>query len=153
MGAPSYVNEEILRLLSTPTFLNRLRDANIEFLIAGGICAVSYTHLAFDELDGNGVLVHRYGPHIFHTNAPVVSDYLSRFTEWIPYEHRVLASLNGVLYPIPINQTTINRLYGLSLDEAGVAEFLERAREPKNPIRTVSYTHLDVYKRQERCNV
>jgi UDP-galactopyranose mutase len=91
---------------------------------------------AFDELDGNGVLVHRYGPHIFHTNAPVVSDYLSRFTEWIPYEHRVLASLNGVLYPIPINQTTINRLYGLSLDEAGVAEFLERAREPKNPIRT-----------------
>ena len=91
---------------------------------------------AFDELDGNGVLVHRYGPHIFHTNAPVVSDYLSRFTEWIPYEHRVLASLNGVFYPIPINQTTINRLYDLSLDEAGVAEFLERVREPKNPVRT-----------------
>ncbi len=91
---------------------------------------------AFDELDANGVLVHRYGPHIFHTNAPVVSDYLSRFTEWIPYEHRVLASLNGTLYPIPINQTTINRLYGLSLDEGGVAEFLERVREPKSAVRT-----------------
>ena len=91
---------------------------------------------AFDELDGNGVLVHRYGPHIFHTNAPVVSDYLSRFTNWIPYEHRVLACLNGRFYPIPINQTTVNLLYGLSLDESGVAEFLERVREPRNPILT-----------------
>jgi UDP-galactopyranose mutase len=91
---------------------------------------------AFDELDANGVLIHRYGPHIFHTNAPVVSDYLSRFTPWRPYEHRVLASLNHQLYPIPINQQTINRLYGLSLDEAGVAAFLEAAREPRDPIRT-----------------
>lgn len=91
---------------------------------------------AFDETDSNGVLVHRYGPHIFHTNAPTVSSYLSRFTEWIPYEHRVLASLNEKLYPIPINQTTINRLYGLSLDEDGVARFLEQVREERSPIRT-----------------
>jgi UDP-galactopyranose mutase len=91
---------------------------------------------AFDELDAQGVLVHRYGPHIFHTNAPFVSDYLSQFTGWIPYEHRVLASLDEKLYPIPINQTTINRLYGLSLDEAGVARFLESVREPRSPIRT-----------------
>jgi UDP-galactopyranose mutase len=91
---------------------------------------------AYDELDSSGLLIHRYGPHIFHTNAPVVSDYLSRFTAWRPYEHKVLASLNEKLYPIPINQTTINRLYGLSLDEAGVAAFLERVREPRNPIRT-----------------
>lgn len=91
---------------------------------------------AYDEVDAHGLLVHRYGPHIFHTNAQVVSDYLSRFTDWIPYEHRVLASLNGSFYPIPINRTTINRLYGLSLDETGVAEFLERVREPINPIRT-----------------
>jgi UDP-galactopyranose mutase len=91
---------------------------------------------AYDELDSSGLLIHRYGPHIFHTNAPVVSDYLSRFTAWRPYEHKVLGSLNEKLYPIPINQTTINRLYGLSLDEAGVAAFLERVREPRTPIRT-----------------
>lgn len=91
---------------------------------------------AYDEPDASGLLIHRYGPHIFHTNAPVVADYLSRFTAWRPYEHKVLASLNENLYPIPINQTTINRLYGLSLDETGVAAFLERVREPRNPIRT-----------------
>ncbi len=97
------------------------------------------THIggnAYDEPDASGLLIHRYGPHIFHTNAPVVADYLSRFTAWRPYEHKVLASLNENLYPIPINQTTINRLYGLSLDETGVAAFLERVREPRNPIRT-----------------
>lgn len=91
---------------------------------------------AFDEYDSRGVLIHRYGPHIFHTNASHVSDYLSRFTEWRPYEHRVLASLNGSLYPIPINQTTINRLYGLSLDEKGVAAFLDRVREVREPVKT-----------------
>ena len=91
---------------------------------------------AFDERDAHGLLVHRYGPHIFHTNARVVSDYLSRFTDWIPYEHRVLAVLDGQMYPIPINQTTINRLYGLDLDEAGVAEYFERVREKREPILT-----------------
>jgi UDP-galactopyranose mutase len=91
---------------------------------------------AYDEIDSNGVLIHRYGPHIFHTNSPIVAEYLSRFTEWRPYEHRVLASVQGVLYPIPINQTTINRLYDLSLDEAGVARFLENARDPKSSIHS-----------------
>jgi UDP-galactopyranose mutase len=91
---------------------------------------------AYDERDANGLLIHRYGPHIFHTNAQIVSDYLSRFTTWIPYEHRVLASLNGRLYPIPINQITVNRLYGLNLDEPGVAAFFERVREKRESIRT-----------------
>jgi UDP-galactopyranose mutase len=91
---------------------------------------------AFDELDRHGVLVHRYGPHIFHTNAASVSDYLSAFTGWIPYEHRVLAKAGPDLYPIPINQTTVNRLYGLSLDEAGMAAFFERTRELRDPILT-----------------
>ena len=72
---------------------------------------------AYDEYDAHGVLVHRYGPHIFHTNSTQVVEYLSRFTEWRSYEHRVLANLDGKLYPVPINQDTINRLYGLSLDE------------------------------------
>jgi UDP-galactopyranose mutase len=91
---------------------------------------------AYDELDGHGLLVHRYGPHIFHTNAPAVTEYLSRFTDWIPYEHRVLAEVDGVLYPIPINQTTVNRLYGLNLDEAEVAAFFDRVRERKEAIKT-----------------
>ncbi|HVJ08745.1 MAG TPA: UDP-galactopyranose mutase [Acidisarcina sp.] len=91
---------------------------------------------AFDELDRHGVLVHRYGPHIFHTNAAVVSEYLSRFTDWLSYEHRVLAKVGDEFYPIPINQTTVNSLYRLCLDEAGVAAFFDRVREPRDPIRT-----------------
>ena len=65
---------------------------------------------AFDHRDEHGVLVHRYGPHIFHTNAPRVSEYLSRFTEWRPYEHRVLSAVDGALVPMPINRTTLNLL-------------------------------------------
>ncbi|WP_425258334.1 UDP-galactopyranose mutase [Rubrivivax sp. RP6-9] len=94
---------------------------------------------AFDRLDADGVLVHQYGPHIFHTNSERVFAYLSRFTGWRPYEHRVLAvpdAATGAAYPLPINRTTLNRLYGLDLDEAGAAAFLERVREPKDPIRT-----------------
>lgn len=91
---------------------------------------------AFDEYDGHGVLVHRYGPHIFHTNAASVSDYLSRFTDWIHYEHRVLASIEKELYPIPINRTTVNKLYHLSLDESGVQAFFDRVREQRVPART-----------------
>ncbi|HVY81106.1 MAG TPA: UDP-galactopyranose mutase [Steroidobacteraceae bacterium] len=91
---------------------------------------------AYDELDAHGVLVHRYGPHIFHTNAKRLIAYLSRFTRWRFYEHRVRAVVDGVLYPMPINRDTINGLYGLSLDEAGMQAHLERVREPRAPIRT-----------------
>lgn len=89
---------------------------------------------AFDEFDDAGVLVHRYGPHIFHTNSPQIGDYLSRFTDWRPYEHKVLASVNSGFYPVPINRTTINRLYGFNLDEAGVARYLETVRTHKTPV-------------------
>ncbi|NMM78499.1 UDP-galactopyranose mutase [Rhodococcus sp. SRB_17] len=85
---------------------------------------------AYDCLDGAGVLVHRYGPHIFHTNAQRVVDYLSQFTQWRPYEHRVLGAVDGQLVPIPINLTTLNRLYGLDLDEAGAAAFLAARATP-----------------------
>ena len=94
---------------------------------------------AYDHLDANGVMVHRYGPHIFHTNSEKVFEHLSRFTDWRPYEHRVLAvpdAATGEAVPLPINRTTINKLYGLNLDEAGVAAFLERVRTPRDPIRT-----------------
>jgi UDP-galactopyranose mutase len=91
---------------------------------------------AYDETDEHGVLVHRYGPHIFHTNGKRIVEYLSRFTEWRAYEHRVKAEVDGRLYPIPINRTTINALYSLDLDEAGCALFLEKLREVRSPIVT-----------------
>ena len=64
---------------------------------------------AYDTVDEHGVLVHRYGPHIFHTNAEQVVDYLSRFTDWRPYEHRVVAERRRPLLPMPINRTTVQR--------------------------------------------
>ncbi|WP_090673365.1 UDP-galactopyranose mutase [Aureimonas jatrophae] len=92
---------------------------------------------AFDHHDAAGVLVHRYGPHIFHTNSQRVVDYLSRFTEWRPYEHRVVASVGAQLLPIPINRTTLNTLYGLDLASDAEAErFLAQRAEPVAEIRT-----------------
>ncbi|WP_434652745.1 UDP-galactopyranose mutase [Pseudomonas sp. R3-56] len=91
---------------------------------------------AYDHLDEAGVLVHRYGPHIFHTNAQRIVDYLSRFTEWRPYEHRVLAQVDEHRVPIPINLTTLNRLFGLSMDEAQAEAFLAQRAEPVESIRT-----------------
>jgi UDP-galactopyranose mutase len=79
---------------------------------------------AYDHADAAGILVHRYGPHIFHTNSRDIFEYLSRFTTWRGYEHRVLASVEGKLLPIPINLDTINRLYGLKLGENEVEKFL-----------------------------
>lgn len=92
---------------------------------------------AHDRYDDAGLLIHQYGPHIFHTNAQQIVDYLSQFTEWRPYEHRVLADVDGKLLPIPINRTTVNALYGLNLDsdEAVEAFFRERA-EPAAEVRT-----------------
>jgi UDP-galactopyranose mutase len=91
---------------------------------------------AYDHYDEAGVLVHRYGPHIFHTNSREVYDYLSQFTEWRPYQHRVLASVDGQLLPIPINRETVNRLYGLRLTSFEVEEFLARVAEKREPVRT-----------------
>jgi UDP-galactopyranose mutase len=91
---------------------------------------------AYDERDAHGVLVHRYGPHIFHTNGERIVEWLSRFTQWRPYEHRVRGVVDGGLYPFPINRDTLNRLYRLDLDEAGAAAFFERVREPRDPVRT-----------------
>src|SRR3954452_15803355 len=92
---------------------------------------------AYDELDAAGILVHRYGPHIFHTNSPEIFDYLSRFTAWRPYEHRVLACVRDQLVPIPINRTTLNRLFGIRLEtEADVASYYLRRAEPGPPPRT-----------------
>ncbi len=92
---------------------------------------------AFDHLDDAGVLIHQYGPHIFHTNSQEIVDYLSRFTDWRPYEHRVLAQVDGKRVPIPINRTTLNELYNLSLaTDEDAAAFLAARAEPVDEIRT-----------------
>jgi len=86
---------------------------------------------AYDRYDDAGLLIHQYGPHIFHTNSKAVMDYLSQFTRWRPYEHRVLADVDGMLLPIPINLDTVNKLFGLNLDSDGLAEwFAARAEHP-----------------------
>jgi UDP-galactopyranose mutase len=108
---------------------------------------------AYDYYDEAGVQVHKYGPHIFHTNSAKIVDYLSRFTEWRPYEHRVLARVNGQLLPIPINRTTINRLYGLELTaEHEVESFLRGRAEPVERVETsedvvVSKVGRDLYEK------
>lgn len=91
---------------------------------------------AYDHYNEAGILVHKYGPHIFHTNSREVFEYLSRFTEWRPYQHRVRASVDGQIVPIPINLDTINTLYGLSLTSFEVEEFFKKVAEPVAQVRT-----------------
>jgi UDP-galactopyranose mutase len=91
---------------------------------------------AYDCIDAHGLLIHPYGPHIFHTSSKRVFEYLSIFTHWRFYEHRVLAKVGSDLYPLPINRLTLNRLYGLDLDEEGAAAYFERVRQPKVELKT-----------------
>jgi UDP-galactopyranose mutase len=91
---------------------------------------------AYDYYDDEGVLVHKYGPHIFHTNSREVFDYLSRFTEWRPYEHRVLASVDGQLVPMPINLDTVNQLYGLRLTAFELGQFFASVAEKVERVKT-----------------
>jgi UDP-galactopyranose mutase len=91
---------------------------------------------AYDHYNDHGILVHKYGPHIFHTNSRQVFEYLSQFTEWRQYEHRVLASVDGQLVPMPINLDTINRLYGLNLNSQQVDDFFKSVAEPVAQVKT-----------------
>jgi UDP-galactopyranose mutase len=107
---------------------------------------------AYDYHNEEGLLIHKYGPHIFHTNAKRVFDYLSQFTKWRPYEHRVRASVEGQLVPIPINLDTINQLYGLNLNAFEVEAFFQKVAEPREAIRTsedvvVSRVGQDLYRK------
>lgn len=91
---------------------------------------------AYDHYDDAGILVHKYGPHIFHTNSSEVFNYLSLFTKWRPYQHHVLASVDGQLLPIPINLNTINQLYGVNFTSFQLAEFFEKVAEPVARLQT-----------------
>lgn len=107
---------------------------------------------AYDFYNDAGILVHKYGPHIFHTNSEKVFEYLSRFTQWRPYEHRVLTSVDGQLVPMPINADTLNKLYGLNLTCQQVEEYLASVAEPCDKIKTsedvvVSRIGRDLYEK------
>jgi UDP-galactopyranose mutase len=107
---------------------------------------------AYDHYNDDGLLVHRYGPHIFHTNSREVFEHLSQFTEWRQYQHRVLACVDGQLLPIPINLDTINRLYGLNLNSFEVEAFFESKAEKVERVRTsedvvVSKVGRDLYEK------
>lgn len=91
---------------------------------------------AYDFFDDAGILVHKYGPHIFHTNSLHVFEYLSQFTQWRSYEHRVLAYVDGQLLPFPINLDTVNRLYGLQLTSTELQDFFDSVSEKRMPIIT-----------------
>lgn len=91
---------------------------------------------AYDRYDDAGLLIHQYGPHIFHTNSRPVFDYLSRFTAWRPYEHRVLAEVDGVLLPVPINLDTVNKLYGLDMTPEQLQEWFAARAETVDEVRT-----------------
>jgi UDP-galactopyranose mutase len=105
---------------------------------------------AYDRHDDSGILIHPYGPHIFHTNSAQIFEYLSQFTRWRPYQHRVLASVDGQLVPIPINLDTVNRLYGLSLTAFELERWFESVAEKPERIETsehvvVSKVGRDLY--------
>ena len=105
---------------------------------------------AYDCYDDAGVLIHPYGPHIFHTNSAEIFDYLSRFTKWRPYQHRVLASVDGQMLPLPINLDTVNSLYGLKLSSFEMEQFLQSVAEKTVQIKTsedvvVSKVGRDLY--------
>jgi UDP-galactopyranose mutase len=91
---------------------------------------------AYDCFDDHGILIHKYGPHIFHTASKDVFDYLTRFTEWRQYQHRVLAWVDGQLVPIPINLDTINKLYGTNLNSFQLDEWFASRAEKKDLIKT-----------------
>src|SRR3954470_15612713 len=91
---------------------------------------------AYDRHDDHGVLIHPYGPHIFHTNSADIFEYLSQFTQWRPYQHRVLASVDGQLLPIPINLDTVNKMYGLNLTSFELEKFFESVAEKVDPVKT-----------------
>lgn len=87
----------------------------------------------YDRLDDHGILIHQYGPHIFHTNIKRVYDYLSRFTEWYSYRHEVVGNIYGKELPIPFNLNTLDMVYGERaphLEKLLIENFGEGARVP-----------------------
>ena len=96
-----------------------------------------------DHIGGNvydfyddGLLIQKYGPHIYHTNEKKVHDYLSQFTEWNDYVHRVLSYVDGKLVPMPICIDTLNKLYDLDLDEESMKEWIDEHKEDIDEVKS-----------------
>ncbi|QAA80913.1 UDP-galactopyranose mutase [Aequorivita sp. H23M31] len=89
----------------------------------------------YDYIDENGILVSKYGAHLFHTDMKEVWEYVNRFSDWYPWEHKVLAKVDDQLVPIPVNINTVNKLFGLTIStEEEMIEWLEKNRLPiKDP--------------------
>ncbi|TRW27183.1 UDP-galactopyranose mutase [Flavobacterium zepuense] len=85
----------------------------------------------YDYVDENGILVSKYGAHLFHTNDEQVWDYVNRYSNWYNWEHKVVAKVDGALLPIPVNITTVNKIFGLNISsEADMKKWLDDNREP-----------------------
>ena len=85
---------------------------------------------AHTERNANGVMVHVYGPHIFHTAFENVWEYINRFGDMVPYNHRVKATYAGRVYSLPVNLLTINQFFGLTLSPAEAQEFIAGKADP-----------------------
>lgn len=92
----------------------------------------------YDCTDSSGILIHQYGPHIFHTNQKRVYDYLSRFTQWLPYQHRVVANVYGQLMPVPFNLQSLH----IAFDEAKAARLEETLLATYGPEQKVGILEL-----------
>lgn len=106
----------------------------------------------YDSYNEDGILIHNYGPHIFHTNDQGVYQYLSKFTKWNDFWHRVLTYVDGNLIPMPITVETINKLYHLNLDCSQVEEFLKKKAVPISEVKTskdvaLSKVGQDIYEK------
>jgi UDP-galactopyranose mutase len=106
----------------------------------------------YDSFNEDGILIHNYGPHIFHTNDRGVYQYLSTFTKWNDFWHRVLTYVDGNLIPMPITVETINKLYNLNLDCFQVEEFLKKQAVDIQEVKTskdvaLSKVGQDIYEK------
>ena len=89
----------------------------------------------YDEVDASGVIVHTYGPHLFHTDNAKVYHYLSQFTQWQPYVHKVVASVDEKIIPIPFNFNTLHEVYETNKAKRLEAKLIENyGKEQKIPI-------------------
>lgn len=85
----------------------------------------------YDYVDENGILVSKYGAHLFHTNDESVWEYVNKFSEWYPWEHKVIARVGDKTVPIPVNIITVNELFGTTItNEEEMKTWLEEHRSP-----------------------
>ncbi len=104
----------------------------------------------YDSYNNDGIMIHNYGPHTFHTNFKHVFDYICQFTEWNDYQHRVLSYVDGNFVPLPISLETINQLYNLKLSQAEMEDFIESKKVVKENIENsedvvLSQAGQDIY--------